>query len=127
MLSFDALRRFDPLGRPAPVTGRLPQLEFERDRLRRGGRDDLADGVRWVSDLDGDGFGYDVKSFEPDGQERQLETQDHLRPRTHRVLAHPAKSTLLPRTAAPTGSGGCSTSAIEPRCSRFARRWRRGS
>jgi hypothetical protein len=41
--------------------------------LRRAGRDDLADGVRWVADLDGDGYGYDVRSFEPDGQERLLE------------------------------------------------------
>jgi transglutaminase-like putative cysteine protease len=48
-------------------------VAFERDRLRRAGREDLANDVRWVSDLDGDGFGYDVKSFEPDGKERLLE------------------------------------------------------
>jgi hypothetical protein len=48
-------------------------VAFERDRLQRAGRDDLADGVRWVSDLDGDGFGYDVRSFEPNGAERLLE------------------------------------------------------
>ena len=48
-------------------------MAFERDRLRRAGRDDLADEVRWVADLDGDGCGYDVRSFEPDGQERLLE------------------------------------------------------
>src|SRR5262249_56252864 len=48
-------------------------VEFERDRLRRAGRDDLSGDVRWVSDLDGDGYGYDVRSFEPDGQERLLE------------------------------------------------------
>jgi hypothetical protein len=34
---------------------------------------DLANDVRCVSDLDGDGFGYDVRSFEPDGAERLLE------------------------------------------------------
>jgi hypothetical protein len=48
-------------------------VELERSRLRRAGRDDLADDVRRVSDLDGDGFGYDVRSFETDGQERLLE------------------------------------------------------
>jgi Domain of unknown function (DUF3883) len=48
-------------------------VEFECDRLRRAGRDDIADDVRWVSDLDGDGFGYDVRSFETDSQERLLE------------------------------------------------------
>jgi hypothetical protein len=48
-------------------------VEFGRDRLRRAGREDLADDVRWVSDLDGEGFCYDVRSFEPDGRERLLE------------------------------------------------------
>ena len=46
---------------------------FERRRLERAGRGDLAGDVRWVSDLDGDGYGYDVQSFEIDGQERLLE------------------------------------------------------
>jgi hypothetical protein len=41
--------------------------------VRRAGREDLANDIRWVSDLDGDGFGYDVRSFEPDGSERLLE------------------------------------------------------
>jgi hypothetical protein len=31
-------------------------VEFEQDRLRRAGRDDLADDVQWVSDVDGDGY-----------------------------------------------------------------------
>ena len=46
---------------------------FERRRLERAGRDDLARDVRWVSDVHGDGYGYDVQSFETDGQERLLE------------------------------------------------------
>jgi hypothetical protein len=46
---------------------------FERRRLERAGRDDLAKDVRWVSDVDGDGYGYDVQSFEIGGQERLLE------------------------------------------------------
>jgi hypothetical protein len=37
--------------------------------------DDLAKDVRWVSDLDGDGYGYDVKLFETDGQQRLLEVK----------------------------------------------------
>jgi len=70
--------KFDPAERDARnrdlgKAGEHFVVEFERDKLRRAGRDDLADDVRWVSDLDGDGFGYDVKSFEPDGQERLLE------------------------------------------------------
>jgi len=70
--------KFDPAERDARnrdlgKAGERFVVEFERDRLRRAGRDDLARDVRWVSDLDGDGFGYDVRSFEPDGQERLLE------------------------------------------------------
>jgi hypothetical protein len=70
--------KFDPAERDARnrdlgKAGERFVVEFERDRLRRAGRDDLADDVRWVSDLDGDGYGYDVRSFEPDGQERLLE------------------------------------------------------
>jgi uncharacterized protein DUF3883 len=70
--------KFDPAERDARnrelgKAGERFVVEFERDRLRRAGRDDLAGDVRWVSDLDGDGYGYDVKSFEPDGHERLLE------------------------------------------------------
>ena len=43
--------------------------------LRDAGRDDLADRVRWVSQLDGDGAGYDIASFEPDGRNRLLEVK----------------------------------------------------
>jgi Domain of unknown function (DUF3883)/Family of unknown function (DUF6416) len=39
-------------------------VEYERDRLRRAGRPDLADAVRWVAVEDGDGAGYDVLSFD---------------------------------------------------------------
>ena len=70
--------KFDPAERDAGnrELGRAGEkfvVEFERDRLRRAGREDLASDVRWVSDLDGDGYGYDIKSFELDGQERLLE------------------------------------------------------
>jgi len=46
---------------------------LERRRLERAGRDDLARDVRWVSDVHADGYGYDVQSFETDGQERLLD------------------------------------------------------
>ncbi|EJN07086.1 hypothetical protein PMI42_08041 [Bradyrhizobium sp. YR681] len=70
--------KFDPAERDARnrqlgKAGEKFVVEFERDRLRRAGRSDLADDVRWVSDLDGDGYGCDVRSFETDGQERLLE------------------------------------------------------
>jgi hypothetical protein len=70
--------KFDPAERDARnralgKAGEKFVVAFERDRLKRAGREDLARGVRWVSDLDGDGFGYDVRSFEPDGADRLLE------------------------------------------------------
>jgi hypothetical protein len=70
--------KFDPAERDARnrelgKAGEKFVVTFERDRLGRAGRNDLADDVRWVADLDGDGYGYDVRSFEPDGQERLLE------------------------------------------------------
>ncbi|MGY8707169.1 DUF3883 domain-containing protein [Bradyrhizobium sp. 18BD] len=70
--------KFDPAERDAQnrslgKAGEKFVVEFERDRLRLAGREDLAERVRWVSDLDGDGYGYDVRSFEADGQERLLE------------------------------------------------------
>lgn len=70
--------KFDPAERDAKnrdlgKAGEKFVVEFERTRLREAGREDLADNVRWVSDLDGDGYGYDVRSFEPGGQERLLE------------------------------------------------------
>ena len=70
--------KFDPAARDARNRdlGRAGEefvVGFERRRLERAGRDDLAKDVRWVSDVDGDGYGYDVQSFEIDGQERLLE------------------------------------------------------
>uniref|UniRef100_Q07NQ7 Protein NO VEIN C-terminal domain-containing protein n=1 Tax=Rhodopseudomonas palustris (strain BisA53) TaxID=316055 RepID=Q07NQ7_RHOP5 len=70
--------KFDPAARDAcnrdlGKAGEEFVVGFERRRLERAGRDDLAREVRWVSDLDGDGYGYDVKSFETDGQQRLLE------------------------------------------------------
>jgi len=39
------------------------------------GRTDLAHLIRRVSDVDGDGAGYDIKSFEPDGRDRLIEVK----------------------------------------------------
>lgn len=39
------------------------------------GREDLARKVRWVSEEDGDGAGYDIASFTPDGRERLIEVK----------------------------------------------------
>lgn len=55
--------------------GELFALGFERWRLVQLGAAQLADQVRHVSVDDGDGLGYDIRSFEPDGRERFIEVK----------------------------------------------------
>lgn len=69
--------KFDPAARDARNRdlGRAGEefvVDFERRRLERAGRPNLAQDVRWVSDLDGDGYGYDVRSFDADSGEPRL-------------------------------------------------------
>ena len=72
--------RFDVAGRDERnrALGRLGErlaLAHERTVLTRAGRADLARDVRWVSQEDGDGAGYDIASFAPDGAIRLLEVK----------------------------------------------------
>ena len=71
-------RKFDVAGRDERnrALGRAGEervLAHERATLRAAGRDDLARKVRWVSEEDGDGAGYDIESFAPDGLPRLIE------------------------------------------------------
>jgi hypothetical protein len=50
-------------------------LVHERANLVMAGRTDLANGIRWVSDIDGDGAGYDIASFDVDGARRLIEVK----------------------------------------------------
>lgn len=50
-------------------------IDLEREQLARHGRPDLAENVRWVAVEDGDGAGYDIKSFRTDGTERLIEVK----------------------------------------------------
>ena len=73
-------RKFDVAGRDERnrVLGRAGEelvLERERTILAGVGRRDLARQVRWVSDEDGDGAGYDIASFAPDGRSRLIEVK----------------------------------------------------
>lgn len=73
-------RRFDPAlrderNRKLGLLGEQCVLESERVRLTRHGRDDLARKVAWISQELGDGAGYDIRSFDLDGQERFLEVK----------------------------------------------------
>lgn len=50
-------------------------LHHERQSLLQAGRDVLANKVRWTAVQDGDGYGFDIASFEPDGRERLIEVK----------------------------------------------------
>jgi hypothetical protein len=50
-------------------------LQYETDLLKDNNRSDLAKQIRWVSKDDGDGAGYDIASFEPDGKPRLIEVK----------------------------------------------------
>lgn len=43
--------------------------------LRASGRPDLADRVEWTSRREGDGAGFDIRSFEPNGRARLIEVK----------------------------------------------------
>jgi hypothetical protein len=73
-------RRFDVAGRDERnrVLGRAGEervMTHEWASLQSAGRDDLARKVRWVSEEDGDGAGYDIASFAPDGRSRLIEVK----------------------------------------------------
>jgi hypothetical protein len=73
-------RKFDVAGRDARnralgQAGEELVLRYERSQLRNSGRSDLAGQIRWVSRDEGDGAGYDIASFEPDGRDRLIEVK----------------------------------------------------
>ena len=71
---YDAAER-DARNRRLGKAGEELILYHERQSLSQAGRGDLADKVRWTAEQDGDGFGYDIASFEPDGRERLIEVK----------------------------------------------------
>ena len=71
---FDVANR-DARNRTLGRAGERKILEHERSVLKAAGRYDLMDKVRWVSEEDGDGAGYDIASFTPEGKPRLLEVK----------------------------------------------------
>ena len=67
----DRAERNRDLGR----AGEKLVFDYEQTRLAEVGRTDLAKCVRWVSQEDGDGAGYDIQSFSADGQTRLIEVK----------------------------------------------------
>jgi hypothetical protein len=74
------VRKFDPVerdfrNRKLGRDGEELVLHFERQRLQAIDRTDLAKKIRWVSEEDGDGAGFDILSFDAKGHERFLEVK----------------------------------------------------
>ena len=74
------IRKFDPalrdqLNRLLGQAGEQHILELEQRRLIQFERPDLARKVRWVSKEDGDGAGYDIRSWDRTGSERLIEVK----------------------------------------------------
>lgn len=74
------VRKFDPAERDARNRhlGRCGEervFHFERELLIAAGREDLARSVEWTSQERGDGAGYDIASFAPDGSVRLIEVK----------------------------------------------------
>jgi hypothetical protein len=65
----------DALNKELGDAGEMLVLQAERKRLIEAGRADLARQVRHVAVVEGDGAGYDIKSFAEDGEVRHLEVK----------------------------------------------------
>jgi hypothetical protein len=81
------VRKFDPAlrdfrNRSLGLAGEALVVEHERAKLVASERPDLARMVRWVSQEDGDGAGYDIRSYEPSGTERLIEVKTTYGART---------------------------------------------
>lgn len=71
---FDVADR-DERNRTLGRAGEERVLAYERSHLTSAGRPELAERVRWVSEEDGDGAGYDIASFSPEGRNRLIEVK----------------------------------------------------
>jgi len=74
------VRKFNPVerdfrNRKLGREGEELVLHFERQRLQLQDRVDLAKKVKWMSQEEGDGAGYDILSFDHQGNERLLEVK----------------------------------------------------
>lgn len=72
----------DSRNRKLGALGERLVCERERMKLVHAGKEKLAGNVRLVSQLDGDGVGYDIRSFDPSGEERLIEVKTTNGPAT---------------------------------------------
>ena len=91
-------------------------MDLEREQLARAGESDLADAVRWVAREDGDGLGYDIRSFRPTGAaETHRGQDDEPTVRSHRSTSPDGRSMSPDSIPSPTPCSGCTASPRDPR------------
>lgn len=71
---FDTAAR-DERNRKLGRAGEERIFHHELSTLIAAGREDLARKVKWVSEEEGDGLGYDILGYDPDGAERLIEVK----------------------------------------------------
>ena len=57
------------------MAGELAVIESEKTSLISAGRQDLADRLVHIAKVEGDGAGYDIRSFTPEGEEKFIEVK----------------------------------------------------
>lgn len=65
----------DAKNRQLGRAGELLAMQYEKEQLVARGRQDLADQIIHVSEIVGDGAGYDIHSFEGDGSDKFIEVK----------------------------------------------------
>jgi hypothetical protein len=65
----------DARNRDLGLKGELLVIAHEKALLTKAGREDLAEKVIHVSQVEGDSAGYDIRSYEPDGKSRFIEVK----------------------------------------------------
>lgn len=103
---YDVAER-DACNRAPGRAGEERVLAHERASLLAAGRTDLAESIRWVSHVDGDGAGYDILSFDPDGSDRLIEVKTPMAGNARRFTSRAMNWRLLRNGAAIGGWCGC--------------------
>ena len=121
--TYDVAER-DARNRALGRAGEERILAHEHATLLVSGRTDLAERIRWGSDVDGDGAGYDIRSFDTDGSDRLIEVKTTNAGSARRFTSR-ATSLRSPRpTAINGGSCGCGISLGSRERSNCGRHWR---
>jgi hypothetical protein len=55
--------------------GELLVLDYERQALRNAGIPELSEKVRHIAEVEGDGAGYDIESYDSDGTRKYIEVK----------------------------------------------------